>query len=245
MSAGQPHTNHCRPTCRAPRSARHLPRARHRQSVAASGTRDVRAGRTSPATAGPRPALCADGDWLYQRDEDATFLSEENGFFDAMTPLVSASASRRTHDGAAAPKEDLFIRVMEALHKHWQTGQGTATECTLPVSPANCTKDGAVSYEPLLADVMTNTDLFQALHDTVPVIQATKVQHCTATNPKTGACTATTTLDGVQVLAQAVRVLVDPALNQGLTDRHGVRRRRATTGRPTRRSPPSTSSSTR
>ena len=31
-----------------------------------------------------------------------------------------------------------------------------------------CSQDGAVTYEPLLADVLTNTDLFQTLHDTVP-----------------------------------------------------------------------------
>ncbi|MGH7296354.1 MAG: hypothetical protein ACRELB_15550, partial [Polyangiaceae bacterium] len=81
---------------------------------------------------------------------------------------------------------------------------------------------GTVTYEPLLADVLKNTDLFQTLHDTVPIIQATTVQHCNASDPKTGACTSTTAMNGVQVLAQAVRVMVDPALNQGLVDRHGA-----------------------
>jgi hypothetical protein len=79
-----------------------------------------------------------------------------------------------------------------------------------------------VSYEPLLVDILTNTDLFQTLHDTVPVIQATTVTHCDAQDPKTHACTKASTRNGVQVLAQAVRVMVDPALNQGLVDRHGV-----------------------
>ena len=32
----------------------------------------------------------------------------------------------------------------------------------------------------------------------------------------------TSTRNGVEVLAQAVRVMVDPALNQGLVDNHGV-----------------------
>jgi hypothetical protein len=108
---------------------------------------------------------------------------------------------------------------------HWADAQEPASECdpTQPKSSARwCSQDGAVTYEPLLADVLTNTDLFQTLHDTVPVIEGLTVQHCNATDPKTGACTATSTLNGVQVLAQAVRVMVDPALNQGLTDRHGV-----------------------
>jgi hypothetical protein len=48
------------------------------------------------------------------------------------------------------------------------------------------------------------------------------VTHCDAQDPTTHACTKTSQLNGVQVLSQALRVMVDPALNQGLTDRNGV-----------------------
>ena len=85
-----------------------------------------------------------------------------------------------------------------------------------------CSQDGAVSYEPLLYDVLTNTDLLQALHDTLPIVEQTMVTHCDKQDPATHLCVQTSQRNGIQVLAQAVRDMVDPTLDQGLTDRQGV-----------------------
>ena len=74
---------------------------------------------------------CPDGDWLFQRDQDATFVWEDLGFYAAITPLVTAfSTAVNPTTGQPRHREDLFIDLMEVLHKHWQTAQGTADECS-------------------------------------------------------------------------------------------------------------------
>jgi hypothetical protein len=156
-------------------------------------------------------------DTIRGRDPGYLFPLEEAGFVTDVQPLAEAFDNHG--------QSLLFVDLFDTLDVHWADAKEPTAQCdpTQPKTSARwCSQDGAVTYEPLLADVLTNTDLFQALHDTVPIIQATTVQHCNATNPMTGACTSATPMNGVEVLAQAVRVMVDPALNEGLTDRHGV-----------------------
>jgi hypothetical protein len=148
---------------------------------------------------------CPDGDWLFQRDQDATFVWEDEGFFSAITPLVSAFANHG--------REDLFIALMEVLHEHWQSAQGAQTstgagECTLQLNPpASCTKDGADSYEPLLAQIFAS-DMLTALHDLVKIMEGIQIPTCAAANP---------------ALANAAAALLDPdrAKAVGLKDRQG------------------------
>ena len=120
---------------------------------------------------------------------------------------------------------------MEALYRHWGDAQGTADECTLSVDPTQtykqCSKDGLVTYEPLLGQNFAG-DLIPALHDLEPQLESVTIPHCTATaatamNPS-GVCTAEQSYDGITVLANATRALVDPkqALAVGLKDRHGT-----------------------
>jgi hypothetical protein len=162
---------------------------------------------------------CQDGDWATQRSQNTVFTLEENGFYAAITPLLSAFVNHG--------REDIFVSLVETLYRHWADAQGTADECTLSVDPTaqykQCTKDGIETYEPLLAEDFSG-DIFSALHDLVPVLQGTTIPHCTATNPTTGACTAEQTLNGIQVLSNATRALVDPqqALAAKLVDRHGT-----------------------
>jgi hypothetical protein len=178
---------------------------------------------------------CPDGDWLFQRDQDATFVWEDLGFYAAITPLVTAfSTAVNPTTGQPRHREDLFIDLMEVLHKHWQTAQGTADECTLyqtganppagpPAPVANCTKDGADTYEPLLTQIFSS-DMLTALHDIVKVVEGMSIPTCAATDPTTHLCTkAGTPLDGVAVLANAVDALVNPAraMTAGLKDRQG------------------------
>jgi hypothetical protein len=159
---------------------------------------------------------CPVGDWAFDRDQDATFVWEDLGFYRAITPLVSAFANHK--------REDLFIGLMEVLHKHWQTQQGAAAnagECTLTLNPAvNCAQDGADSYEPLLAQIFSS-DMLTALHDLVGIVQGISVPTCNAVGAD-GSCTkAGTPLDGIAILAKATRALLDPkqAKAAGLVDR--------------------------
>jgi hypothetical protein len=162
---------------------------------------------------------CQDGQWLYQRDTDSFFLTEENGFLDALTPLAKAFANHG--------REDLFIQVMETLHKHWQTAAGAAatptgaSECKLTPT-TSCSKDGADTYEPLLAKIF-DSDLFTALNKITNVAAGTTIPTCSGVDPKTHQCTAPGTTDGISLLAQATRGLVDPKVAQsyGVTDSAG------------------------
>ncbi len=156
-------------------------------------------------------------DSIRGRDPGYLFPIEEFSFVQNVQGLAQAFDDH----GASL----MFVDLFDTLHLHWADSQVPTTECdpTLPRTDARwCSQDGAVTYEPLLADVMTNTDVLQALHDTVPIIQKTMVQHCEELDPVSHECEKTSARTGVQVLAQAVRVMVDPAQNQGLTDRHGV-----------------------
>ncbi|MGD0526122.1 MAG: hypothetical protein ABSE49_13305, partial [Polyangiaceae bacterium] len=168
---------------------------------------------------------CPDGDWLFQRDQDATFVWEDDGFYSAITPLVSAFAiANNPTTGQPRHREDLFIALMNALDKHWQSAAGTASECTLQISPAiNCTKDGADTYEPLLAQIFSS-DMLPAMHDLIKILEGISVPTCAATDPTTHQCTkAGTSEDGVTVLANATNALINPtvAMAAGLEDRHG------------------------
>jgi hypothetical protein len=159
---------------------------------------------------------CAASDWLPTRGKDTIFVWEKLGFYDAIAPLLSAFVQ---HD-----REDLFIALMETMYRHWGDAQGTADECTLSADPTaqyqQCTKDGVVTYEPLLSQLFAG-DMIPALNALEPTLESLTIPHCTAANA-TGTCTAETTYTGINVLANATRALVDPLQAQavGLTDRH-------------------------
>jgi hypothetical protein len=156
-------------------------------------------------------------DAMRARDPGYLFPLEQFDFVQDVQSLASA------FDDHGQPL--LFVKLFDTLHRHWADAQQSSDVCdpTLPKSDFRwCSQDGAVTYEPLLADVLTQTDLFATLHDTVSLLQSMTILHCDAQDPKTHACAQKSARNGVQVLAQAVRAMVDPALNKGLTDRHGV-----------------------
>jgi hypothetical protein len=168
---------------------------------------------------------CPDGDWLFQRDQDATFVWEDLGFYSALTPLVNAFAvANNPATGKPRHREDLFLQLMTVLHKHWQSGKGTADECALTLSPAvQCSKDGADSYEPLIARIFSS-DLMPAVHDLVKTLSGVSVPTCAVADPTTQKCMmAGPSEDGVAVLAAATDALINPsrAKAAGLKDRQG------------------------
>jgi hypothetical protein len=160
---------------------------------------------------------CTDGQWLIQRDPNTIFVWEDESFYQAMTPVITAFANHN--------REDLFISLMETLDRHWADHQGTASECLLSVDPAakykNCTGDGLVTYEPLLVQQYTS-DLIPALHDLVAILKTLTVPHCDSIDPSTHGCTPTQ-VDGISVMASTLRSLFDPnlAAAAGLKDRRG------------------------
>ncbi len=150
---------------------------------------------------------CAPGDSLQERDPDATFVLENFGSYAAMAPLINAFAIHG--------REDLFIQLMDTIYRHWQDDKGTASECD------KCTKDGADSYEPLLVDALPG-DLLPGLAALTKTLESSTIKVCTATD-QNHMCTGSKTEDGITVMAEGTRGLVDPvrAKSAGLTDRKG------------------------
>ncbi len=154
-------------------------------------------------------------DTLRGRDLDALFPVEEMGFLQSSIPLAKAF-----HDNDA---NLLFVQLFDVLANHWGSAKQTKEECD-PTAPRDnarwCSQDGAVSYEPLLAEALGKTDLFQTLHDSEKELEAIQIPHCDARDAS-GKCTKTETWDGVKVMAEGLKVLVDPARNKGLKQRSG------------------------
>ena len=161
---------------------------------------------------------CKDGDWLMQRDVDATFVWEQLGFYDSFAPTIEAFA------GHSPPREDLLLQLMEVLHHHWQDDRGTANECdpSDPKSSRYCAKDGLVTYEPLLGEGLAG-DVVDALHDGLGTLERLTIPRCDAYDQAKKTCTASHDVDGITVLASAARALLDPnaAAKAGLKDRAG------------------------
>lgn len=153
-------------------------------------------------------------DSIRGRDLDALFPLERMNFLEAAKPLAQAF---HDNDGNL-----LFVDLFDTLHLHWGSDKQSPDECTKSGSKKDarwCSQDGAVSYEPLVAEAL-RTDLFAAMHDGVKELAAINVAHCDARDAS-GACTKTTDYDGVKVLAEAVKAMVDPAKNKGLQQRSG------------------------
>jgi hypothetical protein len=154
-------------------------------------------------------------DTLRGRDNHALFPIELMDFVTNVRPLAAAFADHG--------KPLLFVDLFDTLHVHWGTAAQTREECdpTLPRSDARwCSQDGLVRYEPMLAE-MLRTDLFAAMQSAVRAVSDIKIAHCEARDANRGNCVRTSERDGVTVLAEALRVLVDPGRANGLTDRRG------------------------
>ncbi len=154
-------------------------------------------------------------DTLRGRDPSFLFPVEQLNFVKNVRPLAAAFADHN--------QPLYFVDLFDALHRHWGSAAQPKDVCdpSLPKTDARwCAQDGTVSYEPLLVD-MLSTDLFDVLYDEVKVLQSMTVKHCETFDPTTHLCTKTSDRDGVSVLADAVRILVDPARTPGLVDRQG------------------------
>jgi hypothetical protein len=155
---------------------------------------------------------CADGDNLQQRDPNTIFTWESFDFYNAMTPLLNAYS--------AHGREDLFLQMIEVLYRHWADGNATASECKVTAT-TNCTKDGVNSYEPIVSGILA-TDTIPALVALSSTLVNVSVPVCTAVDGN-GTCTATAMQPGIQIFANALTAMLDPAHATaiGLTDRHG------------------------
>lgn len=156
-------------------------------------------------------------DLMRYRDANALFPLGEFGFIERIGPLASAFADNDMNSE--------FVDLFDTMHLHWGSERQSLDECnpSLPRSDGRwCSGDGGVRYEALLAEMLQNSDLFAALRDIVPVLDAEEIEHCTVYGAN-GECATTTRKNAISVLGDVARVLIDPAKNQGLTDLTGRR----------------------
>ncbi len=162
---------------------------------------------------------CQTGQWVDQRDPDATFVLEDFSAYDTLAPMINAFAIHG--------REDLYIELLETIYRHWADTKALSTECnnqgTAQTNPYYCSEDGLVSYEPLLSEGLPG-DLLPALNQVTKDVDATVVPHCATMDPNTHLCTSVNNYSGLAVLINATRGLIDPgyAAANSLTDRHGV-----------------------
>lgn len=154
-------------------------------------------------------------DTIRGRHANALFPLEQFDFVTNIQPLAAVFADHK--------QPLLFVELFDRAHLHWGSPSQSKEECDpgAPKSSARwCTQDGAVTYEPLLAEIL-ETDLFATLYDFVKLLQKTTIPHCDAYDSSTLACKKVSQRGGVEVLAEATRVMIDPARSKGMKDRKG------------------------
>lgn len=156
---------------------------------------------------------CPDGQWLQQRGANTLFTWENFGFFEKMKPLLGAFV--------AHGREDLFLELANTTYKHWPGKEASADECR--VGSKTCPRAGMNTYEPLIAEAFAG-DVLPAIVELAKTLENLPVKRCDTVDPTTKACTASTTVSGIDVAAAATRAMLDPeyAKSTGLKDRKGL-----------------------
>lgn len=156
------------------------------------------------------PARDIDGHTVFSYHQNILFACEQQHpqfscskndpcyFYDAFRPVVQAFA-----DHAA---EKLLVDILSVLHKHWASRASKTFQFTNPKAPDFASGAGAVTYEPLIIELLQKGDLLGALSDLAGVLKTLKLSD--GTPAKTA-------------LTVAAQALVDPARTPGLTYRNG------------------------
>lgn len=155
---------------------------------------------------------CPDGQWLQDRDRNTIFTWESFGFYRAMKPMLGAFAKHG--------REDLFVEIATALYRNYPGADATEDECRL-ANNGKCTRAGANSYEPLIAEALAG-DLVPALTELAKALTTLTVTTCEATDAQ-GRCTASKNTRGLDIAVAAARAALDPNYSRaiGLKDRQG------------------------
>jgi hypothetical protein len=110
------------------------------------------------------PAVCKDGDRYIDQHGGTLPALELGGFYDALRPVLQVFADR--------DREDLFIDVMVALHKHWPSRQSLQHQWQNPAGRGYAWASDVRSYEPLLIKILDDDALWGALVEGAPTVNA-------------------------------------------------------------------------
>jgi hypothetical protein len=145
-------------------------------------------------------------------------------FYDAVQPLVDAFAKHdecievNAQTGNCTKTRNaakIFVDILATLHEHWGSPQssynGKTFQSADPRQPRFAYPDNVVSYEQLLAEILSAGDLMPATLDLVPILNRMTIDGTTATQPAR------------PVLLAAARYLLDPgATPPGVAYRNGA-----------------------
>ena len=152
------------------------------------------------------PMRDKEGD-LYKAQHAGTLpVWEKDNFYAQIRPIVQAFADNNA--------EQLFVDILVALHKHWPTTRSVTHQSTNPNAPGYVWGSGGMTYEPLMADILADGTLLNALQQTAPRLNAVTA------NGKAYE----------EIVRVAARYLLTP--QAGLADRSGATTTTTADGRP-------------
>jgi hypothetical protein len=108
------------------------------------------------------PLRDKDGDLFTAQHAGTLPVWEKDNFYDQIRPVVQAFADTNS--------EQLFIDILRVLNKHWASPQSINTQHANPNGPEYVWGSSAVTYEPLIIDMLADGTLMGALTATAPVL---------------------------------------------------------------------------
>lgn len=152
------------------------------------------------------PPTCRDGHLYTEAHADTLQVWEADGFYDDVRPIVQVFADRDA--------EILFVELLTVLHAHWPSPGSSDHQHADPGQPDYVWGSNGASYEPLIADILGQGALLQALVDTAPALNAISVQDRSCP----------------EILVGALRYMIEP--RPGLARRDGATETETNDGRP-------------
>jgi hypothetical protein len=152
------------------------------------------------------PPRCRDGHLYTEAHPDTLQVWEADGFYDDVRPIIQVFAD---HDA-----EILFVELLTVLHEHWPSPGSSDHQHADPGQPDYVWGSNAVSFEPLIVDMLGQEALLPALVETAPALNAITVQGRSYS----------------EILAGALRHVIEP--RDGLARRDGATETETNDGRP-------------
>jgi hypothetical protein len=113
------------------------------------------------------PLKDKEGDLIHLQHPGTLPVWEVEDFYDQIRPILQAFADDNS--------EQLFVDVLSVLHKHWPTIRSVNHQTTRPDNDGYVFGSAAMTYEPLIADMLIDGTLMGALTATAPRLNAITV----------------------------------------------------------------------
>lgn len=113
------------------------------------------------------PAICKDGDRFIDAHGGTLPVWELNGFYDQIRPIVQAFAD---HDA-----EHLFVDLLVVVHSHYPSRESVQHQSVNPSGHGYAKASNVRAWEPMMIDVLTGTDLWEAVTESAATLNTLPV----------------------------------------------------------------------